>query len=93
MPRLTLELDPELSARLDREARRTSRTCEDVARDAIVACIESRDKERFLSAIARAASVREGENPVALAEEALPTDNEVLAIAEEPRPRSIGRRG
>ncbi len=88
MPRLTLDLDPALLARLDREARLASRTRGEFVRDAIVECVESRDKERFIIAIARAASVDEGESPVALAEEALLTGNDAFATAERPKPRS-----
>jgi len=93
MRQLVLNLDSDLSARLEREARLAHRTCEELARAAIVACVESRDTERFLQSIARAASARGGESPVALAEEALLTDNEALALAERPRSRPRGRRG
>lgn len=93
MRQLVLNLDSELFARLEREARRAGHTCEELAREAIVACADSRDPERLLKAIARAASARRGESPVAIAEEALLTDNEALALAERPRSRPRGRRG
>lgn len=93
MRQLVLNLDSELFARLEREALRAGRTCEELAREAIITCVETRDTERFLQAIARAASARGGESPVALADEALLTDNEALAIAERSRSRPGGRRG
>lgn len=82
MPRLTLNLDADLAARLDRESRRACCTREELARRALLGYLQSRETASFLNAIAVAARARGGEGGVAMAEEALPFDNESLAIAD-----------
>lgn len=82
MTRLTLNIDADLMARLGREARRARCTREELARRAILDCLQTRETAAFLRAIAIAARADGGEGGVALAEEALPIDNESLEVAE-----------
>jgi predicted transcriptional regulator len=90
MARLSIRLPEDLHARLGREAEAGNRPRSAVARQAIVEYLARRECEQFLGAIARAARAAraEGEDPLAIAEEALPLDNEALALAEEPRVQS-----
>jgi predicted transcriptional regulator len=87
MSLISIRLPEELDAQLNREAETSRRPKSEVARQAIVEYLARRERERFLGAIARAARAAraEGEDPLAIAEEALPLDNEALALAEQPR--------
>jgi len=49
---------------------------------AIAAFLEQQERQRFLDQIARAARERGGEDPIAVAEEALAAGNEALDLAE-----------
>lgn len=91
MSLISIRLPEDLDAELTRAAEASRRPKSELAREAIVEYLARRERERFLGAIARAAR-GEGENGLALAEEALPLDNEALELAErrqvqEPRPR------
>jgi len=61
------------------------------ARQAIAAFLAQRERQRFLGEIARAAREGDAREAVALAEEALVTDNEALRLADhrvtEPKAR------
>ncbi|GIK35053.1 MAG: hypothetical protein BroJett010_16120 [Gammaproteobacteria bacterium] len=89
MSLISIRLPEELDAQLNREAETSQRPKSEVARQAIVEYLARRERDRFLGAIARAARAArsEGEDPLAIAEEALPLDNEALALAEQPRAR------
>jgi predicted transcriptional regulator len=91
MATLNMRLDGALDRRLQREAELQDRTRSDVARQAIASFLAQRERQRFLDEIARAARRGSEREAVALAEEALETDNEALAIAEhrvsEPKTR------
>jgi len=91
MATLNMRLDDDLDRQLAREAELAEQTRSELARQAIAAFLEQRERQRFLSEIARAALDRAGGEAVAIAEEALPTDNEALRIAErrvaEPKTR------
>jgi predicted transcriptional regulator len=87
MPLVSIRLPDDLEARLAREADRLERPKSELARDAIVEYLERIERERFLGDIARAARSRGDDEAVTAAEEALPTDNEALAMGEGVRER------
>lgn len=82
MATLNVRLGDELERRLAREAEIAEQTRSELARTAIAAYLEQRERQRFLDEIARAARARGGRDAVSVAEEALATDNEALALAE-----------
>lgn len=87
MAGLSLRLPEDLEARLDAEARRDGVARSEVARTAITEFLDRRERERYVAAfIAEARSayaVPEIRNEaLALAEEAMPLDNEGLRVAE-----------
>lgn len=102
MPGFSLRLPEDLEARLDDEARRAGVGRSEVARAAISDFLDRRERERYVAgyvAEARAAYSDPGirREVLALAEEALPLDNEGLRVAESrgryaTRPAG-GRRG
>jgi predicted transcriptional regulator len=77
-------LPDDVEARLAAEAERSQRSKSELAREAIVDYLARTERDRFLTEIARAARSRGEGEALAAAEEALPLDNEALAIAEEP---------
>jgi len=82
MATLHLRLGPELDRRLDREAKSADRTRSELARAAIASFLEQRERQRFLEMIAQAARADGGREAIAVAEEALPGDNEALELSE-----------
>jgi predicted transcriptional regulator len=84
MSLVSIRLPDEIEASLAREAERTQRPKSEIARDAIVEYLRRSERERFLTEIARAARSRDGEDALAVAEEARPFDNEALAVVEGP---------
>jgi predicted transcriptional regulator len=89
MPLVSIRLPDEVEAALAREAARTERPKSEIARDAIVDYLERLERTRFLAEIARAARDRGDGEALEAAAEALPLDNEALAVVEgvrEPRP-------
>lgn len=95
MPGFSLRLPEDLESRLDEEARREGVARSEVARTAIAEFLERRERQRYLSAFvseARAAYAdpRIRKEALALAEEALPLDNEGLRIAESRTPYRAG---
>ena len=94
MSLVSIRLPDDIEARLAREAERTSRPKSEIARDAIVDYLRRTERERFLAEIARAARERD-DAELASAEEALPFDNEALALTEsvqEPKPKYRSRK-
>lgn len=85
MPLVSIRLPDDVEARLAREAERLKRPKSELARDAIVEYLERSERERFLGEIARAARSRGDDEALTAAEEALPVDNEALAISEDVR--------
>jgi len=83
MATLNMRLDDELDRRLSDEAERVAETRSELARRAIEEFLSRRQRQRFLDEIARAARARGARGAVAVAEEALATDNEALALAEQ----------
>ena len=81
---LSMRIDDDLDLRLSREAERERRTRSEIVRDALSSFFSARDRQRFIDQIARAARELDPEEARALAEDALPLDNEALR-AGEPR--------
>jgi len=82
MSLISLRLPDELDELLNREARTSKRAKSEIARTAIADYLQRQERERFMADYVRTA-MREGrEDLVALAEEALPLDNEALALTE-----------
>jgi predicted transcriptional regulator len=96
MATLNVRLDDQLDRQLSREAELAAQTRSEVARQAIESFLGERQRRRFLEQIARAARERGPGEALALAEEALRTDNEALELAEhtarQPRARYTARR-
>lgn len=82
MATLNMRLDEELDRRLTSEAELAAETRSQLARRALEEFLSRRQRQRFLDRIARAARARGAAEAVAAAEEALPTDNEALALGE-----------
>jgi hypothetical protein len=86
-----LRLPDDLESRLDEEARREGVARSEIARTAIAEFLERRERQRYLAAFvaeARGAYSDPGirKETLALAEEALPLDNEGLRVAESRGP-------
>jgi predicted transcriptional regulator len=79
---LNMRLDEDTDRRLTREAERARKTRSEVAREALTAYLSERERGRFRNEIARAARDLDPAQARALAEEALPLDNEALGAAE-----------
>ena len=102
MAGFSLRLPEDLESRLDEEARREGLARSQVARTAIAEFLERRERARYMAAFvaeARAAYATPAirKEALALAEEALPFDNEGLRVAERRGPyrggSAVGRRG
>ena len=79
---LSMRLDDDMDGRLAREAERERKSRSEVVREALATFLESRERQRFLSELVRAAREVTPAEARAIAEEALPLDNEVLHAAE-----------
>jgi len=88
---LNMRLDDELDRRLAREATLENQTRSELARAAIANYLAQRERRRFQAQILRAARARGDREAIAVAEEALYTDNEALGLSEnvaaEPKTR------
>jgi predicted transcriptional regulator len=87
MAGFSLRLPEDLESRLDDEARREGVARSEVARTAIAEFLERKERQRYLAAFvaeARAAYAdpKIRKEALALAEEAVPIDNEGLRVAE-----------
>ena len=82
MPTLNMRLDDELERRLAREAELANQTRSELARAAIAAYLAQRERRRFQEDILRAARARGHREAIETAAQALTTDNEALAVAE-----------
>ena len=92
---LNMRLDDELDRRLAREAILENQTRSELARAAIANYLAQRERRRFQAALLRAARARGDREAVAIAEEALYTDNEALELsaigAAQPKARYSAR--
>lgn len=79
MSLISIRLPAQLDAALAREAESSDRPRSEVVREAIAEYLARREQARFQAEIARAAAAP-GVDAVALAEEALPFDNEALGL-------------
>lgn len=80
MAALSVRLPEELEARLNEEARREGLGRSELAREAIADFLERKERERVLASFVAEARAAYGDKEIraealALAEEALPTDN------------------
>jgi predicted transcriptional regulator len=87
MAGFSLRLPEDLESRLDEEARREGVARSEIARTAIAEFLERRERQRYIAAFvaeARAAYAdpKIRKEALALAEEAVPLDNEGLRVAE-----------
>lgn len=82
MSLISIRLPDKLDAELAREAERAQRPRSELVREAITEYLVRREKTRVLDQIARAAAAPD-DDAIALAEEALPFDNEALGIVEQ----------
>lgn len=87
MAGLSLRLPENLEARLDDEARREGVGRSEVARTAIAEFLDRKERERYIAAFVAEARAAYSDPDIrseamALAEEALPLDNEGLRVAE-----------
>jgi predicted transcriptional regulator len=89
MSLISIRLPDKLDAELTREAEHCGRPRSELVREAIADFLARREKARFLAQIARAAAEPD-DDAIAMAEEALPFDNEALDLVEraarEPAP-------
>lgn len=82
MSTLSIRLSKELYSRLSEESRIAKEPKSLLARDALADFLKRRQRERLVAELARAAAAMNAEEAAALAAEALPLDNEALAVAE-----------
>ena len=92
MTALSLRVPAELERRLDLEARRAGVPRSAIARTAIEELLDRRERERYLAAFVAEARATYGDSKIreeslALADEALPLDNEALEVTETRRAR------
>ena len=87
---LNLRIDDDLARRLALEAERERRSRSEIVRDALSSFFRERDRRKFLDEIARAARELAPVEARAIAEEALPLDNEAVHAAQ---PRTAYRAG
>jgi predicted transcriptional regulator len=92
MTALSLRMPGELERRLEMEARRAGVPRSEIARTAIEELLDRRERERYLSDFVAEARATYGDSRIreestALADEALPLDNEALEIAETSQAR------
>jgi metal-responsive CopG/Arc/MetJ family transcriptional regulator len=90
MAGLSLRLSEDLESRLSEEARREGVGRSEVVRTAIAEFLDRRERERYIAAFVAEARVAYADPEIknealALAEEAIPLDNEGLRV---PRPRN-----
>jgi len=82
MPILSIRLTDRLNARLSKEAKLAKQPKSLIVRIALEQFLADRRRERFLARMTKAAKAIDPEHAAAVAEEALPFDNEALALTE-----------
>ena len=83
MSTLSLRLSRELDAQLNEESRLSRQPKSLLARSALEQFLAARRRDRFLARLSAAAAAIDAEFATALAAEALPLDNESLALVEQ----------
>jgi metal-responsive CopG/Arc/MetJ family transcriptional regulator len=96
MPALTLRVPEALEARLDREASLEGVPRSEIVRDAIEEFLARRERNRLVDSYVQESRALYGNSAgqaeaLALAEEALPFDNEALDRSTRPPPRPARR--
>ena len=96
MSTLSIRLSTELDLRLNEESLIANEPKSLLARKALGEFLERRRRERFVAELVRAAAAIDEEEARKLAAEALPLDNEALALVEarrsgDERPAGRGR--
>ena len=86
MSTLSIRLTERLNAHLTEESRLARQPKSLIARNALEQFLEGRHRERFLAELSRAAAAINSEDASALANEALPLDNEALELTEHVGP-------
>jgi len=81
MSMLSIRISRELNALLSEESRIAEEPKSSMVRTALEEYLKRRREERFIADLSRAAALSDTEAPV-IAAEALPLDNEALALAE-----------
>jgi metal-responsive CopG/Arc/MetJ family transcriptional regulator len=79
---LSMRLDEELERQLTLEAERERKSRSEVVREALASYLRDREQRRFQDDIVRAMRGIDPHEARAMAEEALPLDNESLKLAE-----------
>lgn len=79
---LSMRLDEELERQLTIEAERERKSRSEVVREALATYLRDREQRRFQDEIVRAMRSVDPAEARAMAEEALPLDNEALDLAE-----------
>ncbi len=79
---LSIRLSQQLDAHLNEESQLAGQPKSLLVREALAQYLVTRRNERFLSRLTQAASSLHESDAAALAEEALPFDNEALALTE-----------
>lgn len=86
MSTLSIRLSEELEACLSEESRLARQPKSLLARTALEQFLAGRRRERLVARLTLAAAVLDSDGAIALADEALPFDNESLALAEGSHP-------
>lgn len=79
---LSMRLDEELERQLSMEAERERKSRSEVVREALATYLRDREQRRFQDELVRALRNIDPAEARAMAEEALPLDNEALDLAE-----------
>ena len=82
MSTLSIRISEELDSRLSEESRLSRQPKSLLARSALEQFLAARRHDRFLARLSSAAAAIDAESATALAAEALPLDNESLALVE-----------
>lgn len=82
----SVRLPDDLDRQLAEEARLSHRKRAEIIREAVVLYLRQREKERLIAAMLEEARQLDQSEEVAIAEEALPLDNEALDLAEGRQP-------
>jgi len=88
---LSMRLDEDLERQLAIEAERARKSRSEVVREALATYLRDREQRRFQDEIVRAVRSIDPGEARAMAEEALPLDNEALELGE-PTARYVVRR-
>ena len=82
MSTLSIRLTESLNQHLTEESRLAGQPKSLIARTALEQFLDTRRRQRFLAQLARAAAAIDSDEAAALVNEALPIDNEALALAD-----------